>query len=124
MGAKGECIRLAFSYLNIPFEDYVFANGEEFMKMKESGKLMFGQVPALEVTDKKTGKMTLLNQTGAILRFIPLCQKAIRSIPMVIHFLRLKLMLLLIKKRIRCPVIAVFCMGIDWVLNSLKMMRK
>ena len=40
---KGEPIRLALRYLGIPFEDYRFKDGE-FMELKTSGKLMFGQV--------------------------------------------------------------------------------
>jgi len=61
---KGECIRLAFHYGGIPFEDYRFSSREEFTKMKESGELQFGQVPAL-VVDGKT-----LTQSAAILRFV------------------------------------------------------
>ena len=70
IAAKGECIRLALTYLGIPFEDYRFADRDEFMAMKASGKLMFGQVPALEVTDKTSNSTVLLTQTAAILRFV------------------------------------------------------
>eukprot|EP00943_MAST-04B_sp_MAST-4B-sp1_P006745 g6745.t1 len=61
---NGEPIRLALTYCNIPFEDYRFKSREEFTKMKESGELMFGQVPALFVNG------AILNQTAAILRYI------------------------------------------------------
>ena len=61
---KGEAIRLALTYCNIPFEDYRFKSRDEFTKMKESGELMFGQVPALFVNG------VILNQSAAILRYI------------------------------------------------------
>eukprot|EP00944_MAST-04C_sp_MAST-4C-sp1_P007185 g7185.t1 len=61
---KGEGIRLALSYCNIPFEDYRFKSRDEFHEMKKSGALMFGQVPALFVDG------VILNQSAAILRFI------------------------------------------------------
>lgn len=67
---KGEPIRLLLHYLGIAFEDYRFENREEFADMKQSGKLMFGQVPALEVTNKKDNSVTMLNQTSAILRYV------------------------------------------------------
>ncbi|KAH8051374.1 glutathione transferase [Aureococcus anophagefferens] len=69
IAGKGEGIRLAFTYCGVPFEDYRFADREEFNEMKASGRLMFGQVPALEVSP--LGKeVTLLNQSAAVLRFI------------------------------------------------------
>merc|ERR1712062_168269 len=69
IAGKAEAIRLALTYAKIPFEDYKFKDGE-FTKMKESGELNFGQVPALKVTNKKTGETDLLTQSGSILRFI------------------------------------------------------
>ena len=69
IAGKAEAIRMALKYANIPFEDYRFKDGE-FAKMKESGELAFGQVPALEVTDKQSGEKTCLYQSGSILRFI------------------------------------------------------
>lgn len=65
---KAEPVRLAFTYAGIAFEDYRFAERAEFIALKESGKLMFGQVPALVVTQGET--TTYLSQTNAILRFI------------------------------------------------------
>lgn len=70
IAAKGEPIRLALKYLNIPFEDYRFSGYKEFLDMKASGELPFGQVPALKITEKSSGKETLLAQSGSILRFI------------------------------------------------------
>ena len=71
IAGKGEAIRLALKYAGIEFEDYKFENREEFLKMKESGELMFGQVPALKVTNKKMDKPpAILTQSAAILRFI------------------------------------------------------
>jgi len=67
IAGKAEAIRLALKYADIDFEDYKFKDGE-FAEMKASGKLQFGQCPALEVTNH--GKTTILTQSGAILRFI------------------------------------------------------
>ncbi|KAJ8599923.1 hypothetical protein CTAYLR_002867 [Chrysophaeum taylorii] len=61
---KAEAIRLCFTYAGIPFEDYRFKDREEFLAMKTSGKLVFGQVPALEVED------VILTQSTAILRYV------------------------------------------------------
>lgn len=63
IAGKGEAIRLAFHYGNIKFEDHHFKEGE-FMKMKESGELQFGQVPALVVRGQT------LTQSAAILRYV------------------------------------------------------
>ena len=68
LAGKAEAIRLALKYANIEFEDYKFKDRSEFAEMKASGKLQFGQCPALEVTNH--GKTTILTQSGAILRFI------------------------------------------------------
>jgi len=68
---KAEALRLAMAYCNIPFEDYRFKSREEFLTMKKSGELMFGQVPALQVTPKDSPEdSTILNQSAALLRFI------------------------------------------------------
>ena len=69
---KGECIRLAFHYLGIAFEDCRLSK-EEFQDMKASGRLMFGQLPALEITtigDDGEEKVFFLSQSLAILRFV------------------------------------------------------
>ena len=78
---KGEAIRLVLKYAGIPFENYIFVDnpnhegpgypyGEDFLKMKETGELMFGQVPALKVVNKENGETHFLTQSAAILRFI------------------------------------------------------
>ena len=66
---KAEPIRLALTYMGIEFEDFVFSDRSEFDELKASGKLMFGQVPALEVTLPGQEPL-ILNQTHAILRHV------------------------------------------------------
>ena len=61
---KGEAIRLASAHSGYPLED-VRLSRDEFMVMKESGKLPFGQVPLLELP---TGEC--LSQSAAIMRYI------------------------------------------------------
>merc|ERR1712141_928420 len=68
-GGKAESIRLALSALEIPFEDFRFANLEDLRVMKESGKLNFGQVPMLEVWTGD-GKHHVLTQSVALMRFV------------------------------------------------------
>jgi len=70
IAGKGEAIRLALAYTNTEFEDYKFSGFEEFTEMKNSGKLMFGQVPALEVNSKQHDRKSMLTQSAAILRLI------------------------------------------------------
>ena len=68
IAGKGEAIRLALTHSGLEFEDVRFdRNG--FAKLKETGKLAFGQVPALEVTGAD-GKSTMLLQSAAILRYV------------------------------------------------------
>lgn len=67
-GGKGEPIRLALTFCGIPFEDYLFASRDEFKELKESGKLLFGQVPALFVGEGVAAQV--LNETPAILRYV------------------------------------------------------
>jgi len=71
---KAEALRLALKYSKIPFEDYRFKGMAEFLEMKTSGELMFGQVPALKITPIDNPKDTkMLNQSAALLRFIAKC---------------------------------------------------
>ncbi len=62
---KGEPIRLFCAYAGLDLEDHRFASMEDFLAMKESGKLAFGQVPMLEVDGNHQ-----LVQTSAILRYL------------------------------------------------------
>eukprot|EP00948_MAST-09A_sp_MAST-9A-sp1_P000864 g864.t1 len=68
---KGEPIRLACSYLKIPFEDYRFKSREEFLSLKESGELPFGQVPCLKIqsNDSDADEKSLV-QSIAILKYV------------------------------------------------------
>jgi len=68
IAAKGEPIRLALKHAGLEFEDFRFKDYQEFLAMKASGELMFGQVPALEVVNGD--RKALLTQSAAILRFI------------------------------------------------------
>ncbi|CAJ1942768.1 unnamed protein product [Cylindrotheca closterium] len=65
MKGKGEPIRLLCAYTGLELEDYRFASSQEFVDLKENGKLAFGQVPMLEVD----GKHQLI-QSGAIMRYL------------------------------------------------------
>jgi len=64
---KGEAIRLALTYANIPFED-VRMTADTFTALKENGTLLYGQAPALEVTTEN-GK-NVICQSASILRYI------------------------------------------------------
>lgn len=63
---KGEPIRMLCSYANYPLEDYRFQSREEFLHLKNSGQLTFGQVPALVINDGET----MICQTNAIMRYL------------------------------------------------------
>ena len=63
---KGEPIRLFCAYHGLTLEDIRFKSYEEFLKMKESGQLAFGQVPLLDIDDSTHQ----LVQTAAILRYL------------------------------------------------------
>ena len=67
LAGKGECIRLACAQAGIPLEDVRIPLDDRklFEQLKNEGKLMFGQLPALQLEDG-----TLLTQTGAIMRYI------------------------------------------------------
>ena len=66
---KAEAIRLALTHAGVAFEDHRFADRAEFQALKASGRLQFGQVPALEVTTA-AGETTVLTQSAAILRYV------------------------------------------------------
>lgn len=61
---KGEAIRLACAHSAFPLED-IRITRDEFIAMKESGKLPFGQVPLLELPSGEC-----LSQSAAIMRYI------------------------------------------------------
>ncbi len=62
---KAEAIRLAFHVQGVAFDDHRFKDREEFLAMKASGRLQYGQVPALQVGP------VVLTQSAAILRCAP-----------------------------------------------------
>ena len=61
---KGEAIRLACAHSGFALED-IRITRDQFIALKESGKLPFGQVPLLELP---TGEC--LSQSAAIMRYI------------------------------------------------------
>jgi prostaglandin-H2 D-isomerase / glutathione transferase len=61
---KGEAIRLACAYGDVPLEDHRM-HADEFVELKKAGKLAFGQVPALGVDDD-----VMLFQSASIMRYI------------------------------------------------------
>lgn len=69
---RAESIRLTFAVAGIEFVDHRFVDRDEFKEMKASGKLFFGQVPALEVTTEtdEGRKSVMLTQTAAIMRYV------------------------------------------------------
>ena len=60
---RAEPLRMALSYAKVDYED-IRVNKEEMTKMKEEGKLEFGQLPVIE----KDGKF--YGQSASLLRFI------------------------------------------------------
>lgn len=62
---KGESIRLICAYSGLKLEDYRFSNRDEFLAMKASSRLPFGQVPMLEID----GKHAMIQST-AIMRYL------------------------------------------------------
>jgi len=63
VAGKGEPIRLACIYGNLPFED-IRVDREGFEELIDEGRLTFGQLPALEVNG------VMITQSAAIMRFI------------------------------------------------------
>lgn len=62
---KGECIRLICAYAGLKLEDHRFESRDQFLAMKNSSLLPFGQVPMLEVD----GKAAMVQST-AIMRYL------------------------------------------------------
>ena len=65
---KGECIRLLCAYAGLCLEDIRIPldNREVFDNLKKEGKLIFGQLPALQINDR--GDM--ITQSAAIMRYL------------------------------------------------------
>ena len=63
---RAEAIRMALSHAKAPYENVYYSFGEDMAKLKASGNLEFGQVPALEIDGK------FYSQSVSILRFIGL----------------------------------------------------
>ncbi|CAM9153105.1 unnamed protein product, partial [Ectocarpus fasciculatus] len=61
---KAEAARLACQYAGYPIED-VRLSREEFLAMKEAGRLPFGQVPVMDIGDG-----TMIGQSAAIMRYL------------------------------------------------------
>jgi glutathione S-transferase len=55
---------LACAFGKVPLED-IRVGGEEFVEMRDSGKLPYGQLPVLQVDNG-----TIIGQSAAILRYI------------------------------------------------------
>lgn len=62
---KGESIRLICAYAGLNLEDHRFETRDQFLAMKNSSRLPFGQVPMLEVD----GKAAMV-QSAAIMRYL------------------------------------------------------
>lgn len=62
---KGESIRLICAYSGLKLEDYRFSNRDEFLAIKGSSRLPFGQVPMLEIDGKHA-----MVQSSAIMRYL------------------------------------------------------
>ena len=77
---KAEAIRLALTHAGVSFEDHRFADRAEFQALKASGRLQFGQVPALEVTSA-AAEVTVLTQSAAILRYVAKLNPAVGLYP-------------------------------------------
>lgn len=62
---KGESIRLICAYSGLKLNDHRFESRDEFLAMKQSSRLPFGQVPMLQID----GKMAIV-QSNAIMRYL------------------------------------------------------
>lgn len=65
---KGDCIRLLCAHAGLPLEDIriPLGNREPFDKLKAEGKLLFGQLPALEISETDP----MITQSSAIMRYL------------------------------------------------------
>jgi len=62
---KGESIRLICAYSGLKLVDHRFSNRDEFLAIKDSSRLPFGQVPMLEIDGKQ-----VMIQSNAIMRYL------------------------------------------------------
>lgn len=62
-------IRLACAYGQLPLQD-VRISREQFAVLKASGKLAYGQIPVLEVTEGHDKKKTVIAQSSALMRYV------------------------------------------------------
>ena len=76
---KGECIRLLCAHAGLPLEDVRISVSDRtvFDDMKKDGKLLFGQLPALQINEK--GDM--ISQSAAIMRYLGKLTSAYPSDP-------------------------------------------
>lgn len=65
--SQGEAIRLACAIGNLPLQD-IRISREQFATLKATGKLAYGQIPVLEITEDH--KKSIIAQSGAIMRYI------------------------------------------------------
>jgi glutathione S-transferase len=77
MEGRAECIRLFCIYSGLKLED-IRVNRESFKKMKEEGKLMFYQLPVLEVDDRD-----IIPQSASIMRYLSKFTSAYPSSPLL-----------------------------------------
>jgi glutathione S-transferase len=68
VAGKGDCIRLLCAHAQLPLVDIRInqSNGDILTKLKAEGKLPYGQLPALQISE--TGP--LIAQSSAIMRFL------------------------------------------------------
>ena len=68
ISGKGDCIRLLCAHAGLPLEDIRIAldNRGPFDKLKSEGKLPFGQLPALQISETDP----LITQSSAIMRYL------------------------------------------------------
>jgi len=69
IAGKGDAVRLALNHAGIHFLDHRLHPYSEWLKLKQSGALIFGQVPALEII-RDDGASVMLTGSCAILRWI------------------------------------------------------
>jgi len=69
IAGKGEMMRLLCAFGSLSLKDTRFKSYDEFLAMKASGKLSFGQVPLLKVSDGSGGTVDLV-QSAAIMRYL------------------------------------------------------